>query len=264
MPAATRAAVGRSATRTPDPDNPPSSPPEIQRSRSGREVRRPGHLSEEQERNAENKATHLKHKRNVPTATLRGQPITELRDPNQARDANQTETQRLLLELVDLREELLNRDTQHQEELLRRDTQHQRELQKLGEALATTQRELEEIKGHITSTNPSACSYEGHSEIIQELQSLRSAITTPATASDEPSWAAVVANGNKTQSILWNTTPGGRKRQAKETNCIRDKPTAQSGDYSNPESALQRTGNTGHPGPWGRNHKNGILDPIPK
>ncbi|EED11827.1 hypothetical protein TSTA_110070 [Talaromyces stipitatus ATCC 10500] len=34
MPVATRAAVGRSATRTPDLDNPPSSSPEIQRSKS--------------------------------------------------------------------------------------------------------------------------------------------------------------------------------------------------------------------------------------
>lgn len=61
----------------------------------------------------------------------------------------------------------------------------------------------------------------GHDEIIQELQSLRSASTTPTTASNYPSWAAVVANGGQAQPTPWSALPGGRKKQAKEANCVR-------------------------------------------
>lgn len=209
MPA-TRAAAGRDATRTPDPDDTPITPPAIQRSKSGREIKQPAYLSQEQEIENQNKTTHLKHKKNGPATTLRGNTATEKTNPNPNANGNETITQKLLLEVKGLREELR-----------RRDTEHQQELQRLREALTTAQCELEEIKAHVTSTHSNTCSSDGHSEIIQELQSLRSAITTPTTVSDYPSWAAVVANGNKAQATPWNALPGGRKRQAREANCIR-------------------------------------------
>jgi hypothetical protein len=106
MPA-TRAAVGRDATRTPDPDDTPTSPPVIQRSKSGREIKQPAHLSQEQESENQSKTRNLKHKRNGPAITLRGNSTTETTNPNPDTNNNETATQRLLLEVKGLREELL-------------------------------------------------------------------------------------------------------------------------------------------------------------
>ncbi|KAF3389974.1 hypothetical protein DPV78_011727 [Talaromyces pinophilus] len=198
------------ATRTPDPDDTPTTPPGIQRSKSGREIKQPAYLSQEQEIDNQNKTTHPKHKKNGPATTLRRNTLAETTNPNPNANCNEITTQRLLQEVKGLREELLQRDTEHQQE-----------LQRLHEALATTQRELEEIKVQVTRTHSSTCSRNGHSEIIQELQSLQSAITTPTTVSDYPSWAAVVANGNKAQAAPGSALPGDRKRQTRETNCIR-------------------------------------------
>jgi hypothetical protein len=70
------------ATRTPDPDDTPTTPPGIQRSKSGRDIKQLAYLSQEQEIENQSKMTRLKHKRNGPATALRGNTAGETTNPN--------------------------------------------------------------------------------------------------------------------------------------------------------------------------------------
>jgi hypothetical protein len=209
----TRVSAARPGTRTPDALVTPSTPPAIEQRRSTRPRKPTSSYAQEQEEEQERRVIQPRHKRSLASTTFGGDTVVNTAVGTDQSQTNQTEWQGLLSELKNLREELRRRDTKHEEEV-------QRIRAEFKEALAEVQRELEEVKGGLRSaSSASPCS--GHDKIIQELQSLRSAITTPTTASDYPSWAAVVANGSETQPTPWSALPGGRKRQAKETNCVR-------------------------------------------
>jgi hypothetical protein len=186
--------------------------------KSVRTVKAPEFFAQEQEKETERRAKHQQHKQSLTATTLRGntpveQEIGTDRAENQS-NASQTESQKLLAELVSLRVELHKRDILHQEEV-------KRIRAEFGKALAEVQRELEEIKSGIsTQTSTESCPCEGHEGLRQELQSLRSAITTPSTADGQRTWASVVASRSATH--LDTTISGAiNKRRDREANCIR-------------------------------------------
>lgn len=96
------------------------------------------------------------------------------------------------------------------------------------------QQELENLKNRTALTQQgdlesgSQTSYE---VILQELQILRSAITTPNTTSDGLSWAQVAAGGNQTQPATAYPVLNNKK-QNREDNCIRvnTKPNGNEGE----------------------------------
>jgi hypothetical protein len=85
------------------------------------------------------------------------------------------------------------------------------------------QRDLKDLKNTIASPPQGGfepCSQTSHEDILQELQSLRSAIATPNTTSDGLSWAKVAAGGDQAQpTTVYPLLNNGK--QNKEDNCIR-------------------------------------------
>jgi hypothetical protein len=220
----TRAAAARAGTRTPDALATPSTPPAIQQRKSERQRKPTSSYAQEQEEEQERRVIQSKHKRSLASTTLGGNTAVNTAAGTGQSQASQKEPQDLLSELKNLRDELRLRDIKHEEEV-------QRIRAEFKEALAEVRRELEEVKDGLHLSSSTSCSCSGHDEIIQELQSLRSAITTPTTTSDYPSWTTVAAHGDQAQPTPWSALPGGRKKQAKETNCVRV--STQRGDTDN-------------------------------
>jgi hypothetical protein len=91
-------------------------------------------------------------------------------------------------------------------ELYQRDEKHKEEIKHYKDALVDMQKELEDVKRTLTraKTNAAACTCnEHHEELRAELQSLRSAVTSPSTGR---SWASVTT----ATSVVSSTTRAAR------------------------------------------------------
>ncbi|PCG88873.1 Hypothetical protein PENO1_107760 [Penicillium occitanis (nom. inval.)] len=173
----TRATAARPGTRTPDALATPSTPPAIEQGKSGRERKPTSSYAQQQEEEQERRVIQSKHRRSLASTTLGGNTAINTATGTDQSQASQEELQDLLSELKKLREELRLRDTKHEEEV-------QRIRAEFKEALAEVRRELKEVKGGLHQASSTSWSCSGHDEIIQELQSLRSVITTPTTAKE--------------------------------------------------------------------------------
>lgn len=99
--------------------------------------------------------------------------------------ARQTETSRLNTVISEMRDELRRRDEEHKEE-----------IKQYKDALIAMQRELEAVKQTMamTTTNTMECTCNGHYEELRaELQSLRTAVTSPSTGR---SWASIASQSS--------------------------------------------------------------------
>ncbi|KAI3053318.1 hypothetical protein CBS147353_11509 [Aspergillus niger] len=222
--------TGRAETRTPEPADRAAyekSPPRI---RPKRTTRPPISYAREQEEENEasnarsrRKRNHEGRQRSQSDASAGREATTPDDTPT---DVQELESTKLLQELIELREELKRRDEAHREELQRVKTEFRA-------ALAEVQQELRDLKN--TTLTPQGGSEPGsqssYGEILQELQSLRSAITTSNTTSGGLSWAQVAADGDRAQPTTAYPLPNNKK-QNKEDNCIRvsTKPNSNEGE----------------------------------
>ncbi|KAF4225087.1 hypothetical protein CNMCM6805_003707 [Aspergillus fumigatiaffinis] len=213
----------------PDRTEHEKSPPRIRPKRS---IRPPNSYAREQEEESEANNARTQRKSN-PRVRQRSQsdaptgreaPAPEDTTPT---DNEDLEPVKLLTELTRLREEIKKRDEAHQKEL-------QIIKAEFRAALAEVQRDLKDLK-NTTASPPQRgsepCSQTSHEDILQELQSLRSAITTPKTTSDGRSWARVTAGGDQAQpATVYSLLNNGN--QNKEYNCIRvnTKPNGKDGE----------------------------------
>lgn len=224
--------TGRAETRTPEPADRAEhekSPPRI---RPKRTTRPPISYAREQEEENEASNARSKRKRNnegrqrSQSDAPAGREATTPDDT--PTDVKELESTKLLQELIELREELKRRDEAHREELQRVKTEFRA-------ALAEVQQELRDLKISTTLT-PQGSSESGlqasYEEILQELQSLRSAITTPNTTNDGLSWAQVAAAGGDQAQPATAYPLLNKKKQNKEDNCIRvsTKPNSNEGE----------------------------------
>ncbi|THC87355.1 hypothetical protein EYZ11_013196 [Aspergillus tanneri] len=222
---------GRAETRTPEPPDRTeheNSPPRI---RPKRTIRPPNSYAREQEEKSEANNARTQRKSN-PRGRQRSQSdaptgleATAPDDP--PTDVKALESTKLLKELIKLREEIKRRDEAHHEELQRVKTEFKA-------ALAEVQQELRDLKNTTTQIPQSgfeSVSQTSYEEILQELQSLRSAITTRNTTGDGPSWAQVAAGGDQAQPATAYPLLNN-KTQNKEDNCIRvnTKPNGNEGE----------------------------------
>jgi hypothetical protein len=212
--------TGRAETRTPEPAaraEHEKSPPRI---RPKRTTRPPTSYAREQEE--ENEASNARSKRKQNHESQQrsqsdapaGRETTTPDDVST--DIEELEPTKLLKELIKLRDELKRRDEAHREELQKVKTE-------LKAALAEVRQELRDLK-HTSTLTPQDNSELGpqanYEEILQELQSLRSAIAAPNTTSDGLSWAQVAAGGDQAQPATARPLLSNKK-QNKEDNCTR-------------------------------------------
>ncbi|KAI3055671.1 hypothetical protein CBS147353_11281 [Aspergillus niger] len=212
--------TGWAETRTPEPADRAEhekSPPRI---RPKRTTRPPISYAREQEDENEASNARFRRKRRNHEGRQGSQSDApagrEATTPDDTpTDVKELESTKLLQELIELREELKRRDEAHRKELQRVKTEFRA-------ALAEVQQELRDLKN--TTLTPQGGSEPGsqssYGEILQEIQSLRSAITTPNTTSDGLSWAQVAADGDRAQPTTAYPLLNNKK-QNKEDNCIR-------------------------------------------
>lgn len=234
------ARAGRAETRTPEPpdrEEHQKSPPGI---RPKRTIKRPSTYAQEQEEEA---ARHVLGSQNKTRG--RGRPKTRSETAAERVDSSEDEpetgncnpdTTELLAELVKLRREIKRRDEIHREEL-------RKVKAEFAEALAGVQQELAELRNGLTTSQSSSetGSQTSHEEILQELHSIRTAITTPIPA-DGPSWASIVAGGPGNGPNTGTLATRNKKSQTKELTCLRisTRPGPEVTDSVHPNTFMRR------------------------
>jgi hypothetical protein len=161
----------RAATRTPEPpdqDEHENSPPRLLRPK--RTTKPPDNYAQEQERKTEQRNTRpqQRKKNQDRPATQRDAPTAE----DSATESEGLGTAKLVEELVKLRREIRRRDDLHKEEL-------KKVKEEFSAALAEVRQELQTLT---LLSHPESCSQNSHDEILREIQSLRTLITTPDSA----------------------------------------------------------------------------------
>ncbi|KAJ5543805.1 hypothetical protein N7494_005084 [Penicillium frequentans] len=102
-------------------------------------------------------------------------------------EARHVETSRFQSQITELRNELRRRDEGHWDE-----------IKSYKDALADMQRKMEEFKQAAMTTDRTTCACHGHYEELRaELQSLRTAVTSPSTGR---SWASIVSQSSVVSS----------------------------------------------------------------
>lgn len=179
---------------------------------SNRSIRAPVSYSQEQERDATGRSER-RQKKNAPEPSLREDATTEdvtprpdQTDPtlramleafgrieksnkylHQEIEARHVETSRFQSQITELRNELRRRDEGHRDE-----------IKSYKDALADMQRKMEEFKQAAVTTDRTTCACHGHYEELRaELQSLRTAVTSPSTGR---SWASIVSQSSVVSS----------------------------------------------------------------
>ncbi|KAJ5543829.1 hypothetical protein N7494_005108 [Penicillium frequentans] len=189
---------------TPEPTEQSTEPTAPQPLRtSNRSIRAPVSYSQEQKRDATGRSER-RQKKNVPEPSLREDATTEDVTPR----PDQTDpTLRAILEAFGrieksnkyLHQEIEARHiTELRNELRRRDEGHWDEIKSYKDALADMQRKMEEFKQAAMTTDRTTCACHGHYEELRaELQSLRTAVTSPSTGR---SWASIVSQSSVVSS----------------------------------------------------------------
>lgn len=192
---------GRAETRTPEPpdgDERENSPPRLVRPK--RTTRPPAHYAQEQEIDTEQRNTRSQRKKKN-----QGKPVAQ-RDAATSDDSSaeseDSDTSKLVKEIVKLRREIRRRDELHKEEL-------HRVKEEFGAALAEFRHELQTLANRPPTPHPESCAQNSHEEILREIQSLRIAVNP----SGSPSYADVARTPPTSQPSnirtlsSWNTTP---------------------------------------------------------
>ncbi|KAJ9480867.1 hypothetical protein VN97_g12655 [Penicillium thymicola] len=176
---------------------------------SNRPIRVAASYSQKQEREAAARLERRQRK-NPPEPSLRGSattghvtPTTDQKtDPilraileafgeidtsskylHQEIEARQVGTSRFQSQITKLRNELSQRDERYNEE-----------IKNYKDALVDMQKKMEEFKQTVATTNMTACTCNGHYEELRaELQSLRTAVTSPSTGR---SWASILSQSS--------------------------------------------------------------------
>ncbi|KAI2863081.1 transcriptional regulator family: Zinc finger, CCHC-type [Aspergillus niger] len=194
---------GRAETRTPEPpdrEEHENSPPRLVRPK--RTTRPPAHYAQEQEIDTEQRNTRSQRKKKN-----QGKPVAQ-RDAATSADSSaeseDSDTSKLVKEIVKLRREIRRRDELHKEEL-------HRVKEEFGAALAEFRHELQTLANRPSTPqpHPESCAQNSHEEILREIQSLRIAVNP----SGSPSYADVARTPPTSQPSnirtlsSWNTTP---------------------------------------------------------
>ncbi|KAI3059587.1 hypothetical protein CBS147353_10525 [Aspergillus niger] len=194
---------GRAETRTPEPpdrDERENSPPRLVRPK--RTTRPPAHYAQVQEIDTEQRNTRSPRKKKN-----QGKPVAQ-RDTATSDDSSaeseDSDTSKLVKEIVKLRREIRRRDELHKEEL-------HRVKEEFGTALAEFRHELQTLANRppTPQPHPESCAQNSHEEILREIQSFRIAVNP----SRSPSYADVARTPPTSQPSnirtlpSWNTTP---------------------------------------------------------
>ncbi|KAI3036521.1 hypothetical protein CBS147353_11931 [Aspergillus niger] len=194
---------GRAETRTPEPpdrDERENSPPRLVRPK--RMTRPPAHYAQEQEIDTEQRNTRSQQKKKN-----QGKPVAQ-RDAATSDDSSaeseDSDTSKLVKEIVKLRREIRRRDELHKQEL------HKVKVE-FSAALAEFRHELQTLVNRPSTPqpHPESCAPNSHEEILHEIQSLRIAVNP----SGSPSYADVARTPPTSQPSnirtlsSWNTTP---------------------------------------------------------
>ena len=162
--------------------------------------------------------TRIKRTRNAQRNQSSAPPehMAEGPEEDTLTSTNDQGTVKILAELAKLRKEITVRDKQHQEEL-------QKIKAEFSAALAGVKQELEDLRERVALPQLSSetCTQSSHEEILRELQSLRSEVTTPDTVNENPPWTEAVTGTGRTHPNPWITPFESRKKQTKELNCVR-------------------------------------------
>ena len=197
------AATERAATPELTEQSAPTAPQPLRT--SNRPIRAPVSYSQEQE----NDATYRRQRKNHPEPSLResakagpAASTTDQTDPilraileafgkietsnkyfHQEIEARHVERSRFQSQITELRNELCRRDERYQEE-----------IKSYKVALLEMQKKMEEFKQTAMTTDRTTCACNGHYEELRaELQSLRTAVTSPSTGR---SWASIVSQSS--------------------------------------------------------------------
>ncbi|THC88431.1 hypothetical protein EYZ11_012124 [Aspergillus tanneri] len=193
--------TGRAATRTPEPpdrDEHEDSPPRL--SRPKRTIKPPNKYAREQEKEIEQKNTRPQQRKEK-----QGRPATQHDEPTSDDPSTESEdldTVKLVEELTKLRREIRRRDDMHRDEL-------KRVKEEFSAALAEVRHELQTLT---LQSQSESCSQNCHEEILREIQSLRTSITS-AGLTNNPSYADVARTPPTSQPsnirtlLSFNTTP---------------------------------------------------------
>ncbi|EED11818.1 hypothetical protein TSTA_109980 [Talaromyces stipitatus ATCC 10500] len=164
--------VGRAATRTPEPpdrDEHENSPPRL---RPKRTTKPPKDYAQEQEqeKETEQRKTHSQQKRKTQK-----RPATQCDAPTGDESATESEdlsedldTAKLVKELIKLRKEIRRQDEMHKEEL-------KKVKEEFSAALAEVRQEMQTLT---LLSRSESCSQNSYDDILHEIQSLRTSITT--------------------------------------------------------------------------------------
>lgn len=190
---------------------------------SNRPIRVPTSYSQDQERDAAGRLERRQRK-NPPEPSLResattgyatadqtdqtdavlraileafGKVETSNKYLHQEVEARHVETSRFQSQITELRNELSRRDERYKEETKsckEEIKRYKEEIKSYKDALVDMQRKMEEFKQTVATTNRNACTCDGHHEELRaELQSLRTAVTSPSTGR---SWASIVSQSS--------------------------------------------------------------------
>ncbi|KAF4176666.1 hypothetical protein CNMCM8694_005650 [Aspergillus lentulus] len=194
---------GRAETRTPEPpdrDEHENSPPRLARPK--RTTRPPAHYAQEQEIDTEQRNTRSQRKKKN-----QGKPVAQREaatSDDSLTESEESDTSKLVKQIVKLRREIRRRDELHKEEL-------QRVKEEFGAALAEFRQELQTLanRSPTPQSHPESCAQDSHEEILREIQSLRIAVSPTGS----PSYADVARTPPTSQPSnirtlsSWNTTP---------------------------------------------------------
>ncbi|KAI3055135.1 hypothetical protein CBS147353_11357 [Aspergillus niger] len=172
---------GRAETRTPEPpdrDERKNSPPRLVRPK--RTTRPPAHYAQEQEIDTEQRNTRSQQKKKN-----QGKPVAqrdEATSDDSSAESEDSDTSKLVKEIVKLRREIRRRDELYKKEL-------HRVKEDFGAALAEFRHELQTLANRppTPQPHPESCAQNSHEEILREIQSLRIAVNP----SGSPSYADV-------------------------------------------------------------------------
>lgn len=196
--------TGRAETRTPEPpdrDEEENSPPRLLRPK--RTTKPPQNYAQEQERETEQRITRSQQSKQSQKS--QGRPVAQrdaLTSEDSSAESEDTNTGKLLKELTRLRAELRQRDDSHKEEL-------KKVKEEFGAALAEVRHELQTLT---LQTQSEPCPQNSHEEILREIQSLRTSVTTPESVNNR-SYADVARTPPTSQPSnlrtlsSFNTTP---------------------------------------------------------
>ncbi|KAI7975203.1 hypothetical protein EIK77_000417 [Talaromyces pinophilus] len=163
--------AGRAATRTPEPpdrDEHENSPPRLLRPK--RTTKPPNNYAQEQERETKQRNTRSqKRKTQNKSTTQRDVPTGDGSDTESEDLDEDPDTAKLVAELIKLRKEIRRRDDMHKEEL-------KKVKEEFSAALAEVRQEIQTLT---LVSRPESCSQNSHDDILREIQSLRTSITTP-------------------------------------------------------------------------------------